>query len=135
MRAIMPGYVNYYFKDGNLPTGTKTSFKEHNILTVHGIIAKTAIMFMHKYVCRPNVLPASVRDTIDKDAPKYELDESNEAIKDWYKNHNTPVFRNSLFFVGPMLFSDPKLSEVVAPRPQQTCFKTRAQKLYSNLNI
>ena len=129
MRAIMPGYVNYYFKDGNLPTGTKTSFKEYNILTVHGIIAKTAIMFMHKNICRPNVIPASVRDTIDKDAPKYNLDESNEAIKDWYKNHNTSVFRNSLFFVGPMLFSDPKLSEVVAPRPQQICFKTRAQKI------
>ena len=35
----MPGYVNYYYnKDGKLPGHTKATFKEYEILTVHGVI-------------------------------------------------------------------------------------------------
>ena len=38
MRAIMPDYVNYWYDNGELPAHTKSSFKKHEILTVHGII-------------------------------------------------------------------------------------------------
>ena len=39
----MPGYVNYYYKDGKLPDHTKATFKEYEILTVHGVIIKNAL--------------------------------------------------------------------------------------------
>ena len=35
----MPGYVNYWYDDGQLSAHTKTSFKEREIFTIHGIIA------------------------------------------------------------------------------------------------
>lgn len=34
MRAVMSGYVNYFYKDGICPTHTKPGFTEHRILTV-----------------------------------------------------------------------------------------------------
>ena len=49
MRAVIPGYyyyVNYFYKDGTLPTGTKSAFNEYKILTVHGIIATNTIISM-----------------------------------------------------------------------------------------
>ena len=73
----MPGFVRYYYKNGELPTGTKTSFKEHKILSIHGIIAKSAILFLNKYHCQPDKLPQSIRDLIDTNAPKYCLDETD----------------------------------------------------------
>ena len=33
IRAIIPGPVNYFYRDGNLPTGTKPLFIDHSILT------------------------------------------------------------------------------------------------------
>ena len=41
IRAVMPGYIRYFYKDGVIPTHTKTAFNDFNILTVHNIIAKT----------------------------------------------------------------------------------------------
>ena len=46
--AVMPGYVNYFYKDGKLPTGTKKCFTDYRVLTIHGIIASNALNFMHK---------------------------------------------------------------------------------------
>ena len=40
IRMIMPGYVDYFYRNGNLPAHTQASFREHKILTVHGIIVK-----------------------------------------------------------------------------------------------
>jgi hypothetical protein len=44
----MPGYVRYFYKDGTIPTGTKSSFNSLSVLTVHSIIACNAINFMNK---------------------------------------------------------------------------------------
>ena len=105
MRAIMPGFVRYYYKNGELPTGTKTSFKEYKILSIHGIIAKSAILFLNKYHCQPDKLPQSVRDLIDTNASKYCLDETDDSTQNWYATHNIPIYRNSLFFIGSMIFT------------------------------
>ena len=32
MRAVMPGYENYFYKEGKIPTHTKESFYKYNIL-------------------------------------------------------------------------------------------------------
>ena len=37
MRAVMPGYVRYLYKDVTLPTHTKSAFKEYKIMTVQSI--------------------------------------------------------------------------------------------------
>ena len=38
IRAIAPGYINYFYKDGTKPGGTKQYFREYGILTIHSIV-------------------------------------------------------------------------------------------------
>ena len=40
MRAIMPGYTNYFYRDGIPPSHTKPAFTSLNILTVHNVYLK-----------------------------------------------------------------------------------------------
>ena len=37
IRAVVPGFINYKYRDGVLPGHTKKYFNEYNILTIHGI--------------------------------------------------------------------------------------------------
>ena len=48
IRSVIPGYINYRYKDGVIPGHTKVSFKEYGILTIHSIIAKNSLILMHK---------------------------------------------------------------------------------------
>ena len=48
MRAVMPGWVNYFYKDGIHPTHTKASFTTFKILTVHNVILKNMLIFLDK---------------------------------------------------------------------------------------
>ena len=108
----MPGPTNYYYRDGNLPTGTKTFFNEHSILTVHGIIASNAMMFMNKFFHFPSLLPRYVKNTISTNVPTRNdgANISDEAFE-WFNYHNTTQFRQSLFLKGPLLFIDTSISE------------------------
>ena len=98
------------------------------ILSIRGIIAKSAIFFLNKYHCQPDKLPQSVRDLIDTNAPKYCLDETDDSTQNWYATHNIPIYRNSLFFIGPMVFTDPELADLVTPRPEVSNIKSMVQK-------
>ena len=57
----MPGYVNYFYKDGQLPAHTRDSFKEYGILTIHGIIVKYALVLMHRVKYFPETVPKSIK--------------------------------------------------------------------------
>ena len=50
MRAVMPGYVNYFYKDGVTAANTKTFFTEHKILTVQSVIVKNALPTLYVQV-------------------------------------------------------------------------------------
>ena len=50
VRGVMPGLVNYYFKDGALPTHTKQAFSKYNILTVHNIVLNNMLLYIYKVV-------------------------------------------------------------------------------------
>ena len=71
IRFIMPGYVNYFYKDGENPANTKPMaiFREHKILIVQGIIVKNALIFMYKINKFAMQLPVSLRETIPDNAP------------------------------------------------------------------
>ena len=71
IRAVMSGYVNYRYKDGMLPDHTKPAFKEYEILTVHGIIAKNALILMHKIKNMTSLLPKSIINLFPPDIPNY----------------------------------------------------------------
>ena len=102
MHAVMPGYVNLFYHDGDMPTHTKPGFTQYNVLTVQGVIAKNALIFMHKIKNFPNSLPLSVLDTIIPVAP---LDSLNyDTCKDWLDKFGTISYRKSIFFKGPLIY-------------------------------
>ena len=117
MRAVMPGYVNYFYKDGKLPTGTKKYFTDYRVLTIHGIIASNALNFMHKAKCFPSLLPLSVKKTISGRVININMvNQSDPAFLGWLAEFNTHIFRNSLFFKGPLLYFEPTTaSEIFTP--------------------
>jgi len=127
MRAIMPGYVRYFYKDGDLPTGTKSSFNNLSVLTVHGIVASNAINFMNKIYNFPSQLPRAVTRTIPSNVPSRTVnpDPQSHVITSWSNVYNTNVYRNSLFFKGPLLYLDPSMNDIFNP---VSCQSTRAFK-------
>ena len=103
MRSVMPGYINYFFKDGCLPTHTKPAFAECDVLTVHGVIVKNSLTFIHKAKNFPTSMPTSVKDTIASNAP--DILSNYESCKAWLDEYGTTIYNNSIFFKGPLLYN------------------------------
>ena len=110
MRAVIPGYIQYRYRDGVTAGHTKTFFNEYSILTVHGVIVVNALIFMHKKRHFPLALPQSVKETIAENAPA--TGSSHDTNLEWLSNYNNHVYRNSLFFKGPLLSIIPEFSEL-----------------------
>ena len=125
MRAIMPGHVNFFYQNGDLPSGTKTSFNNLSILTVHGIITSNAVNFMNKVFYFTNELPKHVAGTIPKNTPSRQSHADHESCQNWYENYNTCTYRNSIFFKGPLIFLDQSLDNIFN---HVTCQSTSAFK-------
>ena len=104
LRAVMPGYVNYFYKEGEPPAHTKSSFNSMKIHTIHSIIIKNALLTMHKIKCYPDKIPHSISATIPPNSP--ENGSNYETCEDWLNHYGTNVFRTSFFFKGPLVYSD-----------------------------
>ncbi len=101
IRMVMPGFINYFYKDGQLPAHTQASFSEHNVLTVHGIIVKNALILMHKIKYFPKTVPKSIINLFPGNMPT--SDSNHENCIDWLNTYNNSSYRGSLFYKGPML--------------------------------
>ena len=101
VRIVMPGFVNLYYRDGQLPAHTKDSFKEYGILTIHGVIVKNALLLMHKIKHFPHTVPSSIKNLFPSNIPTHNsnLDNSSE----WLSTYGSSIFRQSIFFKGPLL--------------------------------
>ena len=106
----MPGYINYNYKDGAIPTHTKTSFFNYSILTVHSIIVKNALLLMHKVNHFPNLVPQSVRDIFPSNMPLKGA--SHESSELWYEIYGGSKYKNTVFYKGPLLFISPINSDI-----------------------
>jgi exonuclease III len=113
IRAVMPGFINYFYKEGRLPTHTKPAFNQFKLLTVHGVIAKNALIFMHKIRSFPTALPNSVKDLIASNAPSGYA--NHESCQEWLAEFNSTYFRNSVFFKAPLIYKDPLCKELITP--------------------
>ena len=104
LRAVLPGFMNYWFKNGEPPASTKSGFYENKILTVHSIIAKNALMFMHKIKNVPNLLPTSIKTIIPPSAPIFNgHDLSLSCVTTWSEKYGQHPYSNTLFYKGPLL--------------------------------
>jgi len=70
MRAVMAGNMNYYYKDWKLPEHTKLAFREHEVLTVQGVIVKNALILLHKVRNMCSLLPKSISEHFPPNTPK-----------------------------------------------------------------
>ena len=112
MRAVMPGYINFFYMDGKLPAHTKSGFSNFGVLTVQGVIVKNSLLFMHKINNFERLLPISIRETIANDAPSRGSD--HVTCQGWLAEFGTNSYRNSLFFKGPLLYIDPACSQLLS---------------------
>ena len=101
IRAVIPGYVNYHYKDGKPPVHTKFAFKEYEILTVHGIIIKNALTLLHKINNMTSLLPKSIVELFPSNLPKNGT--SYEDNIDWLTIYSQAGLRASVFYKGPIL--------------------------------
>ena len=113
IRAIVPGFINYKYKNGVLPGHTKLFFKEYNILTVQGVIALNALLFIHKVRHFPLSLPKSLQDTIPANAPT--PSSTHETCESWLITYNNVYFRSSLFYKGVTLSIIPDIAQLTTP--------------------
>jgi len=130
IRAVMPGFVNYFYKDGTPPTGTKSFFSNYSILTIHSIILSNSLIFMNKIFYFPNQLPPPVAKTIHENVPTRNSEIIAEASFDWFNDYNTATYRNSIFFNGPLLFVDASIDEAFNSVSCQSlkAFKSQCRK-------
>ncbi len=101
IRAVMQGYVNYRFKDGKPPDHTKMAFKEYDILTVHGVIVKNALVLLHKINNMSNLLPKSISQLFPSNIPKYGTSYDDNIA--WITTYSHPELKASIFYKGPLL--------------------------------
>ena len=100
-KKAMPGWTNYFYKEGTFPSHTKSSFTDLNVLTVHNIILKNIMIFMNKIHTFPHLLPTSVFQTIPPDSPS--LTSTTDYASDWYSKYNSTPYNTSTFFKGPLM--------------------------------
>ena len=93
LRAVIPGFINYKYKDGKIPGHTKSKFSEYKILTIHNIIALNAFLLLHKVHNYPTLLPKSIRETIPESSPI--AGSNHESCVKWLK------FTITLFITNP----------------------------------
>ena len=101
IRMVMPGFVNYFYKDGQLPAHTQASFNEYKILTVHGIIVKNALSLMHRIKYFPSTVPKSIKDLFPGNIPT--SGSNHESCTEWLDTYGSCPYRVSIFYKGPML--------------------------------
>ena len=109
----MPGYVNYFYKDGKLPAHTKTTFETHEILTIHGIITKNSLLFMHKYHNFPHLIPPSIKNIMPENTPS--LNSNDDSNKEWFSKYGMNKYKSTILCKGPLLAISSLNQEVTTP--------------------
>ena len=109
IRAVIPGFINYKYKNGKLPGHTKPAFSEFKILTIQNLIVLNSLIFILKTRIFPSLLPFSVRSTISKDSPT--AGSTHETCENWLKIYDNTYFNKSIFYKGPLLSATCKINE------------------------
>ena len=113
LRAVIPGFINYKYRDGNIPGHTKAFFTEHEILTIQNIITLNALIFMHKINNYRSLLARSILETIPDNSPNSE--DTHESCENWLNTYNNNHYRNSVFYKGTLLSAGSDIDKNLSP--------------------
>ena len=103
IRMVMPGFVNYFYEDGQLPTHTKNAFCDLEILTIHGLIVKHALTMMHRIKYFQSTVPRSIINLFPDNMPNHTSNLNHDNSSEWLNTYSKRGFRSSIFFKGPLL--------------------------------
>ena len=92
LRAVIPGFINYKYRDGNIPGHTKTFFTEYNYRSL---------------------LPLSILNTIPENSPNSE--DTHESCENWLSTYNNNHYRKSVFYKGPLLSTGSDINKNLSP--------------------
>ena len=128
-------FTRCYFKDGELPTHTKTFFTKHKLLTVHNIILKNIAIFFHTLLQSPNTLPPTIVQLIPIDAPSPVNTIEPDYNSSWYATYNSHPYDRTIFFKGPILFNDivHEFPEILSPYSNKQSLVKRIKKCILNI--
>ena len=98
---VMPGFVNYFYEDGQLPTHTKNAFCDLEILIIHGLIVKHALTMMHRIKYFQSTVPKSIINLFPDNMPNHTS--NHDYSSEWLHTYSKRGFRSSIFFKGPLL--------------------------------
>ena len=113
LRAVIPGFINYKYREGETAGHTKSAFFGYNILTVHGIITLNTLLFMRKARHFHLQLPPSIVATIASNSPVH--NSTIDSCADWLKLYENHIYRKSVFYKGPLLLLSSKLEDNLSP--------------------
>ena len=96
MRALIPGFVNYYYNKTTEepPKHTKQTFNDHNILTVYSLILKNIMLFMYKTKYLAWLVPDGIQQLF--------ASSTNQRTEALTERLTTQV--NSMFIKGKRLY-------------------------------
>ena len=113
LRAVIEGFINYRYKDGETAGHTKQAFTEYNVLTVHSIITLNTLLFIRKARHHHSQLPPSISELIAKDSPVH--GSTHDSCANWLGSYDNHIFRNSIFYKGPLLLISSELDYDLSP--------------------
>jgi hypothetical protein len=113
IRAVVPGFINYKYKDGITPGHTKSYFSKFKILTIQNVVALNTLLLMHKIYNIPKLLPRSICMTISEESPR--LDSTHITCENWLATYNNHGYINSFFCKGPLIYIMPDVDEILGP--------------------
>ena len=82
---------------------TKSSFKNFRILTIQNLIAKNALLLIHRVQFYPSSLPLSIVNLFPNNAPCFTDNKDHDTNKEWLNTFNNTQYRTSCFFKCPLL--------------------------------
>ena len=120
---MIPGFINYKYRDGEIPGHTKSAFTEYKILTIHGIITQNTLIFIRKIRNFHSLLPPPIVATISQESPV--IGSTHVTCENWLKFYDNYLYRTSVFYKGPLLVMGSKLEENLSPASYITmkCYK------------
>ena len=113
LRAVIPGFINYKYRDGMIPGHTKAFFTEYKILTIQNIIICNALIFMHKIYSYRSLLPLTILETIPENSPTF--GSTHESSENWLSIYNNAHYRKSIFCKGPLLSATSDINNNLSP--------------------
>ena len=127
MRAVIPGFVRYFYKNGKCPDHTKSYFNKFKIFTVQNVIALNSLLFVEKVRNFPKILPVSISSLISPNAPTHKS--TFESSSDWLENFGTPIYQHSIFYKGVLLYLREEFNELPTSinKGYLKCYKNRVK--------